>query len=202
MARLAEEEVISSSPSSLKARRGMTLIEVSVVLLVITMVMGFLVWMLQSFATLRTTADEAEALSQAYTFARRAAIKSGETVYFEMHLEEENYSIYRMDRSGKEPEKKTILEKRTLSSRNSLVAIVSPLGGRINTGTITLPFYYDGTTEEVSIYLGSDPSIDTTVHFPRFAVSGIIEEGETLPESMPGDDEDVREKERLEEKEF
>lgn len=180
----------------------MTLIEVSVVLLVITMVMGFLVWMLQSFTTLRSAADEAGAISQAYAFARRAAIKSGETVYFEMDLDGESYSVYRLDRSGKELEKKTILEKRTLSSRNSLVAIVSPSGGRIHTGTITLPFYYDGTTEEVSIYLGSDPAIDKTVHFPRFAVSGIIEEGETLPESMPDDDVETGEKDRLEEKEF
>jgi prepilin-type N-terminal cleavage/methylation domain-containing protein len=200
MAGLAEEEITDSDLTFLKARRGMTLIELSVVLLVITMVMGILVWMLRSFATLRSTADEAEALSQVYTFARRSAIKSGDTVYLEINLDDESYLVYRIDRSGRRPEKKTILDRRALSSRNSIVAVVSPLGGRINSGTVTLPFLYDGTTEEVSIYLGPDPAVDKTVHFPRFSAAAIIEEGETLPESMPGDDGNAREKDRLEEK--
>jgi len=104
-----------------------------------------------------------------------------------------------MDRSGEEAKKQEILEKRSLSSRNGLVAVVSPLGGRNTTGIVTLPFYFDGTTEEVSIYLGDDPTIDKTIHFPRFAVSAVIEDGETLPESMPADDDDVKERDRLEE---
>lgn len=183
-------------------RQGLTLIEVSIVLLILTTVMGLLLGMLRSFSSLRSAQDEGEALAQAYTMARRTAIMSGETVYLELNLDEETYHAYRMERKGQEVQKEIFLKERTLSSRNSLVAIVSPLGGRITAGVVTLPFYSYGRTEEVSIHLGEESSIKRTVHFPAFGVVGRIEEGETLPESMPMDDDDVREEDRLKETEF
>jgi len=70
-----------------QSRHGLTLIEMAIVLLVMSMVTSVLVWMLRSFSTLRTGTDEAQALSQVYTFARRAAIKSGETVFLELNLD-------------------------------------------------------------------------------------------------------------------
>lgn len=200
MARLAKEKVSRivkiSAPyqfqfkkgrvQKLQRRHGLTLIELSIVLLIFVILIPVLFSVASNFSTLRSSETEAESLSKIYTFARRAAIKSGETVYLEFNFEENYYLLYRLKRDDDEVEKKPILDKHTLASRNGLVAIVSPLGGRVNSGIVTLPFFFDGTTEEVSIYLGSDSMIDKTVHFPRFSVSAKVESGETLPEALTG----------------
>ncbi|MBW7859185.1 MAG: prepilin-type N-terminal cleavage/methylation domain-containing protein [Leptonema sp. (in: Bacteria)] len=196
MARLAEKEInhttanlvphCFSGVQNLKRRRGLTLIELSIVLLIFVILIPILFSVASNFSTLRSSETEADSLSKIYTFARRAAIKSGETVYLELNFEENYYLLYRLNRNDEEIEKKPILDKHSLASRNGLVAVVSPLGGRVNSGVVTLPFFFDGTTEEVSIYLGSDSIIDKTVYFPRFSVSAKVENGETLPEALTG----------------
>lgn len=173
--------------SARRLRRGFTLVELSIVMLVMGMMMALLISMARTFSMLRTSQEEAQTLAQVYTFARRAAIKSGDTVSLDLDMDAESYILYRMDRSGPRAEKKPIFEERRLSSSNSLVEVISTSGARIAAGHVVIPFFPDGTTEEVSILLGSGPGVDVkkTVLFPRFSVSARVEEGEVLPDAMP-----------------
>lgn len=179
-------------------RRGFTLVELSIVMLVMGMMTIILISMARSFSMLRTSQEEAQTLAQIYTFARRAAIKSGDTVSLDLDLDAETYVLYRVDRSGRKPEKKPIFEERSLSGANSLVETVSTSGVRVATGHVVIPFFPDGTTEEVSILLGTGPGVDVkkTIVFPRFSVSARVEEGEVLPDAMP-DEETAADEKRL-----
>jgi len=159
---------------------GLTLIETAVVLLVISILLGFLSSLLSNFSLFRSTESEAETLKNSLIFCAGAALKSDQTVYFELNIDENFYVAYRIDRSGSEMKKDPVLNERRLSASNSIVDVYIPSGNRLRTGSLVIPFAADGSAEEIAIHLGADPQIDYTVMLSRYGMDARVYPGDVF----------------------
>ena len=160
--------------------RGLTMVEIAVVILVIGVVMGLLINMIGQIAALQSTEDEAKSLKTSLIFCRRAAIKSNQAVFMEFNFQDNYYRAYRLERvPGKpKPMERILLKKKELSSGNSLVAISFPSGSRVQEGKIKVQFSPEGIAEEMAIYLGPKPEIKNTVLYSRYGLKVEVKEGE------------------------
>ena len=161
-----------------RARQGLTLVEMSIVIVVVMITLMMLGSIASNFAVLKSSKDEAEILRDSLVFCRRAAIKSNQTSYLELDLDEETYRAFRYMRNEGELKEKVFLKKRTLSGFNSLVSIAVATGSRIKSGKVTIPFSPQGAAEELAIYLGEEGNIKATVIYSRYGQEAIFEKGE------------------------
>jgi prepilin-type N-terminal cleavage/methylation domain-containing protein len=159
-------------------RRGFTLVELVIVLVIISALTVLLAGLLKDIPLLRNSEDEAEMLLKAYVFSKKAAIKSNQTVYFEFDLDEQNWSAFRIDRSGKEPVKNYLLDKHTLSSSSIIVYLRSRGSEKQERGKLTLSLLPGGEGEELAVALGDGLIVKKTVHLPRYGYDVKIVDGE------------------------
>lgn len=150
------------------ARKGVTLVEIAVVLMVIALLFTIVASMLSNIALLQSADDEAVLIKKVLLFSRKSAVRSNRKVHVEFNLDDEKYRAYRMDRSQDKPKEDVIVKSRSLSSSNGIMAIASADGKRITEGTITLNISPLGTGEETAIYLGNGTEIKATVIFHKF----------------------------------
>jgi len=162
----------------ISTRTGLTLIELSIVILVMGIIMAVLGNMLSNIAFLKTSDDEAVILKDSLIFCRRSAIKSNQIVYFELNISESWYRAYRFNRQEEELKEEEVLKKHELSGFNSLVGVNPGMGSRITSGKVTIHFTPDGMAEEMAIYIGNPPEIKRTVFFSRYAGIAEIKENE------------------------
>lgn len=156
----------------------MTIVEMAVVMLVISILMGIVLSFINNIAFLRTAQDEATTLLESLIFCRKSAIRSNQTVYMEFDLDGESYRAYRYDRADNELSEDEILSKRHLSSSNSIVSIITAGSTRISQGILKIPFAPDGSSEQLAIHLGPEPEIRKTIVFNRYGGTGEILNGE------------------------
>ena len=176
------------------SRRGLTLVEMGIVIMVMLVTIMILGSIASNFAFLKTSAGEAEVLRDSLVFCRSAAIKSNQTSYVEFDLDEETYRAFRYVRTKEELEEKVFLKKKQLSGFNSLVAIAVATGARITTGKVTVPFSPEGVAEELAIYIGEEGNIKATVLYSRYGNEAQIHSGEVEHNlENPGWKEDLEE---------
>ena len=161
-------------------RRGLSLIETAVVILVVAILMGLSLSLVRHFALLSTTKSEAKKLADSLVFIRNAAIKSNTIIYFEFDLDEESYRAYRVEGSEEDLKEKILLKPVELSSSHSLIAISSATGSRNTEGKIKLSFLPSGLAEEVAIYMGPREERDTqaTIIYNRYQGKASVHKGE------------------------
>ena len=160
------------------SRRGLTLIEMAIVIIVIGILIGMIGSMISSIAFLQTTKDEAELLKEALVFCRRAAIKSNSTVYVELNIDENKYMAFRYKRTEGTLEKDVFLKDHALSDSNGIVAVALASGTKLESGTVEIPFSPDGIAEEIAVYMGPKPTINNTVLYSRYGTSARVVKGE------------------------
>ncbi len=159
-------------------RRGLTLVEMSIVIVVIMITLLMLGSIASNFTFLKTSTDEAEILRDSLVFCRSSAIKSNQTSYLEIDLDQESYRAYRFMRTDGKLVEKDFLSKRTLSGFNSLASVAVATGKRITSGKITVPFSPEGVAEELAIYIGDEGNIKATVIFSRYGQEALVKKGE------------------------
>ena len=157
---------------------GLTLIEMSVVLFVLTILTYLFSSFLSNLSIFKSTEDEAQLLKKSIQFCTQTAILSNEVIYLELNLDEESYRAYRMERSGDGVKEEEIIHTRSLSGFHSIVAVTVSGGGRVNEKKITIPFAPDGVTQEVAVYMGPDPVVNYTILIRKYGTRVDIEEGE------------------------
>lgn len=152
-------------------QRGLSLIEMAVVIMVIAMLMSMSLSILSNFKSLMTTSEgAAKKLASALQLARKTAVKSGQTVYFEFDLDEESYRAYRLNRNATETSAKVFLGPVKLSNSYSLQAVASVMGNRNTKDKIKVSFSPNGIGEEIAIYLGEDGGeVEATVIYSRYS---------------------------------
>ena len=169
---------VSRAPSRC-SRKGVTLVEIGVVLFVIATMMLIVTSFLRSIALLRTTKDEAKLIKEAVYFARRSARKSSRPVYMEFDIDEDRYRVTRYDRTGEEARKVNLLGPVSLSNFNSLVSIRNASGVSIHEGKVEITFDPYGNGEEMMVYLGdSGGAIRRSIHMRKYGEQTDILQGE------------------------
>ncbi|MCE9600119.1 MAG: prepilin-type N-terminal cleavage/methylation domain-containing protein [Spirochaetia bacterium] len=161
---------------SVRFRKGLTLIELSVVMFVMSIIIVILGSLYSRFSLFKSTQDEATLLRDSLSFARSAAIRSNEIIYVQFNLDEETYRAFRKQ-SGEKDEiiEKDLIKVRNLSSGNSIVAIQVGSTMRQNKGKVDLRMYPDGSSEELMILMGPDPEIKNTVLFSRYGKAQVLD---------------------------
>lgn len=148
----------------------------------VLIVMGVLIAMLSSiissFTFIKTADDEATLLMKSMELCRRAAIKSNQTTFLELNLDEESYQAYRLERTEDQVKKDIFLKEKKLGESNSLVAVSLANGARIEKGTIRIPFSPEGVAEQMAVYMGEPDNIKVTVFYSRYGNESRIIEGE------------------------
>ncbi len=149
--------------------RGLSLIEMAVVLLVISILMGVSLSLVSNLALFSTSKGEANKIADSLVFARNASMKSNTILHFEFDLDKERYRAYTLDRTSEELKEDVLLEQVKLPASHSLLAIRSAVGNEIKEGKVTLRFLPSGLAEEIVIYMGPKKgNIEATIIYSRY----------------------------------
>lgn len=159
-----------------KLKKGLTIIEMGITILLISIIMGILFSLIRNFSIFKTTQGETETLKDLYSFTKRTAIKSGQVVFMEFNLDQNTYKIYRKERTEKEVKDKILIE-RNLFFTNRIVAL-KVVSKKIENGVVTITFYPMGINDEAIIYIGSGNTIQKSIIYPKYGNYAIIKNGE------------------------
>jgi general secretion pathway protein H len=166
-----------NSLSLVRSRRGLTILELSIVVLLVSMVLFTLVSITSRFSRFKSTEDEGTILRDSLVFARSTAITSNEPIFFEFNLDEETYRAYRKESKDGEIIEKDVIKQRNLSAGNSLIGMQVGSSNRETRGKIVVRLFPEGSSDELAVFMGSEPEIKATVLFSRYG-KGEVAEGE------------------------
>ncbi len=166
-----------NNPFMVRSRRGLTILELSIVVLLVSMVLFTLVSITSRFSRFKSTEDEGTILRDSLVFARSTAITSNEPIFFEFNLDEETYRAYRKESKDGEIAEKDVIKQRNLSAGNSLIGMQVGSSNRETRGKIVIRLFPEGSSDELAVFMGSDPEIKATVLFSRYG-KGEVAEGE------------------------
>ena len=158
---------------------GFTLIEVSVVILVISILLYVFSSLLSNISILKSSEDEADLLRKNILFCNKTAILSNEVIYLELNLDDESYRSYRMEREEGVVTEEEIVQPRSLSSFHSIIAVSINGGSKVTEKMITIPFTPDGISQELAIYMGPEPEISYTILIHKYGSKAEIVKGES-----------------------
>ncbi len=161
--------------SSFTYRRGLTLVEMAIVILVIGLLMAISLSMVRNFLFLGDVENAAKKFSKRLVFVRNAAIKSNQIIYFEIDLDKESYRAYRLDQDNPEGQEQVLLTKTTLPESHSIHTVSSPTGNRMSEGKVVIPFLPSGLADGMAIYFGpKNETIEATVIYHRYSGKATI----------------------------
>ncbi|MCB1167547.1 MAG: GspH/FimT family pseudopilin [Leptospiraceae bacterium] len=160
-----------------RANRGLTLVEIAIVLLVMGVLIGAMSSMISSIPVFRSNEDEAEVLRSSLNQARNTALLTNQTFYLEFNLDENSYRGYLTTRIDGELKQEDKL-KRSLSDSNGLAGISVGLSGTVETGKVIIAFQPDGSAEQLAIYLGQPGDVSRTIIMNRYGGGTKIVDGE------------------------
>ncbi len=166
-----------------QARKGLTIIEMGIVILLMSILLGMIFSLVRNFSIFKTTQGETETLKDLYSFAKRSAIKSGQAVFMEIDLDQNRYKIYRKERKGNFIEDKILIEKNLFYTNK--ITSVKIFSKKIDSGVVTIAFYPFGFNDEAFIYMGTPNEIKKTVIFPRYGNYATIKNGEFNEDANP-----------------
>lgn len=174
-------------PRAGSARRGFTLIEISVVVLIVALLLTSATVQLDRFLpSTRTEAGGRDLLSH-LDLARTHAIAKGLMYEFEFNLDESSYRIITpFDEDGKvarDPELRTDLGRRRLPGGVRFGGIVDTGGELHERGSYRLRFDPQGSAEALSIYLENVAGEAYALTVQISALTGLskIAEGKLAP---------------------
>ncbi len=146
-------------------RRGLSLVEMAVVIMVIALVMLIFTPLLGQWISSFSEESEAALMARHLEFSRNTAIKSNRVVVFRIDLDEDRYEAYSFDRSGSQTEKKQLIEATEVHIRELRTAY----SNRIDQGAIRLHFLPSGVGEELQISFEVDTVDPLILCFNRYS---------------------------------
>jgi type IV fimbrial biogenesis protein FimT len=156
---------------------GFTLIEITAVVIIISLVMSMAIVRLDS--TLPSTRNESAAreLIATLDFARLQAIGRGHQYEVVLDFDRQQYGI-RMpfDAEGRlvtDDDEKPILRWHEIADGVEMRSVLDPRGVRIREGQYPVPFDSQGAARDVYIYLGAQENTDYEVTIRILGLTGI-----------------------------
>ncbi|TGK56692.1 type II secretion system protein [Leptospira wolffii] len=162
-----------------RLRSGFTLIELGVVVMLIGVILGLVI---PSVANLFTPGAQEEAfvLHDVVTFCYKRARLYQKTVYLQLDVDTETYSVIDIERDDSGMKEKPVFKERELPSSSSIVDIMDGRGYRYIKGKVRIPFSPLSVAEDFYIHLGPDPEIKRTLVIRRYGGKSEIMDGEAV----------------------
>ena len=156
---------------------GFTLIEITVVVIIISLVMSMAIVRLDSVLPSTRNESVARELIATLDFARLQAIGRGHEYEVVLDFDKQQYGI-RMpfDDEGRlvtDDDEKTILRWREISDGVEMRSVLDPRGVRIREGQYPIPFDSQGAARDVYIYIGAQENTDYEVTVRILGLTGI-----------------------------
>jgi len=161
-----------------KLKRGLTLVEIAVVVMIIGSLLAFSITSVSSF--LRPgVADVSEKLKAALIYSQKAAIIHNQAVVFYVDIDNNRYYASRIIRNESGISEKKIIDV-SLKSSGRIIDLVDLRGVKFDSGVVKIPFTYTGVSEDYSIHLGNEYTIKKTVINYRYNGKVVIKEGSVV----------------------
>lgn len=162
-----------------RSRSGFTLIELGVVVMLVGLMLGLVI---PSIANLFTPGAQEEALvlHDVVTFCYKRARLYQKTVYLQLDVDLETYSVIDVNRDDKGMAEKPIFKDRELPNSSAIVDIMDGRGYRYIKGKVRIPFSPLSVAEDFYIHLGPDPEITRTLIVRRYGGKSEIMDGEVV----------------------
>lgn len=184
---------------NLNFKKGMTLIEIIVVVSILGLLMGLMVSSISGLVR-PSAKDTSDKMKAGLFYAYQTAIISNQTVLFDIDMEKNKYTASKLIRSDEGLKQKKVLEV-NLPSNNKVVDVTDLRGVKYETGHLVIPFTHDGVAGDFNIHLGEDAnSITKTVLLYRYNGKVVVKNGEVNRSSGAGQDSTLRIKDPDEEK--
>lgn len=161
-----------------RLRRGLTLVEIAVVVMIIGSLLAFSITSISGF--LRPgVADVSEKLKAALIYSQKAAIIHNQAVVFHIDIDNNRYYANRIIRNESGISEKKILDV-SLKTSGRIIDVVDIRGVKFDSGLVKIPFTYTGVSEDYSIHLGNEYTIKKTVLNYRYNGKVVIKEGSVV----------------------
>ncbi len=160
----------------LKLRRGMTLVETVVVVMIISILVVYISTALLSFIR-PSPSDTVDKFKETLKYCYRLAMIHNQAVILKVNLDENKYSAYRVIRSEEGIEEKKFLEI-GLPSNARIKKIIDLRGVNYDTGIVNIPFTYTGVAEDFSFHFGNDSQVVRSVILYKYNGKVIVKPGE------------------------
>ncbi|MBP7281371.1 MAG: type II secretion system protein [Leptospiraceae bacterium] len=183
----------------LRIRKGMTLIEIVVVVSILGLLMALMATSISGL--IRPSAkDTTDKMKAGLFYSYQTAIIGNQTVLFEIDMEKNKYTASKIIRADEGLQHKKVLEV-SLPSNNRVVDVTDLRGVKYETGVLVIPFTHDGVAGDYNIHIGEDAnSINKTVLLYRYNGKIVVKNGEVNRTSGAGQDSTFRIKESDEDK--
>mgnify|MGYP000873611133 CR=1 FL=1 len=180
-------------------RKGMTLIEIIVVVSILGLMMALMVSSISGLVR-PSSKDTADKFKAGLYYAYQTAVISNQTVLFDIDMEKNKYTASKLIRSDEGLKEKKVLEV-NLPSNNRVVNITDLRGVKYETGHLVIPFTHDGVSGDYNIHIGEDANtISKSILLYRYNGKIVIKNGDVNRTSGAGQDNTFRIKDPDEEK--
>lgn len=157
-------------------RKGLTLVELVVVVMIISILFTFVSISLVNLIrpSVSTTVDK---FKETLLYCYKTAMIHNEAVLLKINLDENKYSAYRVTRNEEGIHERKILEI-GLPSNSKIREIIDIRGVRYETGEIIVPFTYTGVAEDYTFHFGNDSTTERSVLLYRYNGKVVVKPGE------------------------
>ncbi|HMV43942.1 MAG TPA: type II secretion system protein [Leptospiraceae bacterium] len=171
----------------MKVRRGMTLVEIVVVVSILGLLMALMVSSVSSLIR-PSSKDTADKIKAGLYYAYQTAIISNNTVLFDIDMEKNKFTAAKLIRSEEGLKEKKVLEV-ALPSHNKIVNVTDLRGVKYETGHLIIPFTHDGVAGDYNIHIGEDANnIYKSILLYRYNGKIVVKNGEVNRSSGAGQD--------------
>jgi general secretion pathway protein H len=162
--------------SKKKSRKGMTLIEIVVVVSIIGVLLAIVGSSISGFIrpSAKSIADKLKASMQ---YAYRVAMVNNCTVGFDIDMEKNTYTAFKILRDENGLKEKKILEGK-FPANNKVVDITDIRGIKFENSKFRIPFTHSGISGDYNIHIGEAGSIQKTVLVYRYGGKVLVKNGE------------------------
>lgn len=147
-------------------RRGLTLVEIVVVLTILGMLMTITAVSISNFIR-PPPKDITENIKAALRYAYQTAILNNQTVLFVLDKEQNKYLVIKLDRTDSGLEEKVLIES-VLPSNLQIIKVMDLRGIVYESEKIKIPFNRNGVSENFDIHLGEEGNVLYTLMVYKF----------------------------------
>ncbi|MCZ8342877.1 MAG: prepilin-type N-terminal cleavage/methylation domain-containing protein [Leptospira sp.] len=151
----------------LKLRRGLTLIEIAVVISILGLLMVIVGGTLRNLI-IPSTEDIAVKLQESFKFAYNKSQLTNQSVVFRYNFQKAEYQFFLLKREEGGIEEEPILKKSTLPFYSKITKARDLAGKPISEGELKITFTPQGSTTDLFLYIGSDSEVKRTIQIYRY----------------------------------
>ncbi|MDX1957483.1 MAG: prepilin-type N-terminal cleavage/methylation domain-containing protein [Leptospiraceae bacterium] len=170
------------SPKILLHKKGITLVEMVVVVMLVGILATITISSLMNFIR-PSVGGTVEKFQQALKYCYQNAIIQNLVVEMHIDIEKQRYTVFRIMRTDEGLKPRKIMEV-ALPSNSKIIAVYDLRGLKYDTGIIKIPYTYTGVSEDYTIQFGEGSVVKKSVLVYRYNGKSTIKNGEVVRKIM------------------